>query len=129
VLRHPDFVPVQVLTGAPGARTVTRRAITARLRVPRLPRFLGLSAVRRGKRIVVRWRTSRPLRNASVIVVSSDDRAFTAPFFGVTVQGEGRRRFRVSMEPLLGDRYIQLYLVYEPDATQRRIAVTRIARR
>src|SRR3954453_1762351 len=48
MLRRADSVDVQVLAGAPGARTVARSSVTARLRVPRLPRLLGLEAVRRG---------------------------------------------------------------------------------
>jgi hypothetical protein len=123
MLRRPDSVPVRVLAGAPGAHTATPRSVTARLRVPRLPRFLGLRAVRDGKMIVVSWHTDRPLRNASIIAVSSDDKAFEDPFFGTTVKGAGRRRFRLSVDPILGKRYIQLFLLYTPAATERRIAI------
>jgi len=45
------------------------------------------------------------------------------------VHGEGRCRFSVNVDPLLGDRYVQLYLLYEPAATQRRIAVKRVCQR
>jgi hypothetical protein len=128
MLRRPDSVPVQVLAGAPGARTAARRSVTARLRVPRLPPLLGLSAVRRGKKIVVSWHTARPLRDASVIAVSSDDTAFEDPFFGSAVEGKGRKRFRLSVDPVLGTRYVQLFLFYAPAGTERRIAVVRVAR-
>src|SRR4051812_5237233 len=127
-LRRADSVPVQVVTGAAGARAFTRKTITARLRVPRLPRFLGVAAVHRGNQIVVSWHTDRPLRNASVIIVSSDERAPADPFLGSTVKGAGRRRFSMSVEPAVGDRYVQLYLLYTPDATERRIAVVRVTR-
>ena len=126
MLRRPDSVPIQVLAGAPGARTAARRSVIAKLRVPRLPRFLDLKAVRRGKKIVVSWHTDRPLRNASIIAVASDDKAFEEPFLGSTVDGEGRKRFRVNVDPILGKRYVQLYLFYAPAATERRIAVVRI---
>jgi hypothetical protein len=126
MLRRPDSVPVQVLSGAPGARTANRRNVTARLRVPRLPRFLDLEAVRRGKKIVVSWHTHRPLRNATIIAVSSDDKRFADPFFGSTVKGSGRTRFRMTVDPILGSRYIQLFLLYTPAATERRIAVVRV---
>jgi hypothetical protein len=128
ILRRPDSVPVQVLTGAPGARTVTNRKLTAKLRDPRLPRFLGLKAVRRGKKIAVSWHTDRPLRKATVLAAPSESRAFDPPFLAATVEGEGRRRFRVNVEPVLGDRYVQLYLVYQPAATERRIAVVPVTR-
>jgi hypothetical protein len=128
MLRRADSVPVQVLTGAPGARAVTRKTIAAKLRVPRMPRFLGLKAVRHGKRVVVSWHTDRPLRNAAVIVETSDTRRLANPVFGSTVEGEGRRRFRVTVDPVLGNRYAQLYLLYTPAATERRIAVVPVAK-
>jgi hypothetical protein len=108
---------------------VARRSVTAKLRVPRLPRFLGLTAVRRGKKIVVSWHTARPLRDASIVAVSSDDTAFEDPFFGSAVEGKGRKRFRISVDPFLGKRYIQLFLLYTPAATERRIAVVRVTKR
>jgi hypothetical protein len=126
VLRRPDSVPVQVLTGASGARSPGRVTLTARLRFPRLPRMLGLKAVRRGKRVVVTWHGDRPLSGASVVVMSSRTRAPVANPVGKVVHGKRQRRFRVAtfLEP--GDRYIQLYLIYEPDVTQRRVAAARI---
>ncbi len=128
MLRRPDSVAVEVLTGPPGARTAAARTVTARLRVPPLPRFLGLKAIRRGRHIAVSWRTDRPLRRASVIAVASDTRALGDPFFGTSVEGEGRRRFRVNVDPLLGHRYVQLFVLYEPDATEHRIAVVRVTK-
>jgi hypothetical protein len=127
MLQRADSVPVQVLSGAPGATTVTRTPVTAKLRVPRLPRFLGLKAVARGKKVVVSWHTDGPLRNSSVIAITSQSRKPADAFFGATVKGEGRRRFHISTERFSRDRYVQLYLFYAPDATERRIAVVRIA--
>jgi hypothetical protein len=128
MLRRPDSVAVDVLTGAPGARTPARKSITARLRVPRVPRLLGVKAVRRGDRIRVSWHTARPLRHASIIVVGTDSRALTDPFFGTVVHGEGRTRFHAFADPLLGKRYVQLFLFYEPDATESRIAVVPVTK-
>jgi hypothetical protein len=125
-LRRPDSVPVQVLSGAPGAHTAATRTITAKLRVPKLPRLLGLKAVRRGKVVAVSWRTDRPLRNATVIAVSSRTRSPEDPFLGAAVEGEGRRRFHLNVSPISGDRYVQLYVLYTPDSTEWRIAVVRI---
>ena len=125
-LRRPDSLPVQVLTGASGARSARRVTVTARLRVPRLPRVLGLKAVRRGKRVVVTWHGDRPLSRASVVVMSSRTRVPVVNPVGKGVNGKGQRRFRVAMFLDPGDRYIQLYLIYHPDVTQRRIAVVRI---
>ena len=62
-----------------------------------------------------------------MIVGGSDTRAFEVPtLFASSVDGAGRTRFHVNVDPLLGDRFVQLYLVYEPDATVRRIAVARV---
>jgi len=128
-LRRPDSVPVEVLTGPPGARAFATRTITAKLRPPPIPRFLGLTAIRRGRGIAVSWHTDRPLRNASVIVVASKTRATGDPFFGKTVEGRGRRRFHVNVDPILGHRYVQLFLRYDPEGTQWRIAVVRVTKR
>jgi hypothetical protein len=128
-LRRPDSLPVQVLSGAPGARTVARRSLTARLRVPRLPRLRGLTAVRRGKHIVVRWHTDRPLRGVSIVAIASDDRALADTFFGTTTaKGAGRERFRMRVDTTLGKRYVQLFLLDTRAATERRIAVVRVSR-
>ena len=126
MLRRPDKVPIEVLTGPPGARTAASETITAKLRVPPLPHFLGLKAIRRGRHIAVSWHTDGPLRRASVIAVASQTRAPGVPFFGTTVEGKGRSRFHVNVDPLLGHRYVQLFLLYEPDATEHRIAVVRV---
>jgi hypothetical protein len=128
VLRRRDSVPVQVVTGAPGARTAGRATLTAKLRVPRVPRVLGLKAVRRGKRVVVTWHGDRKLSRASVVVMSTRTRASDDYPFGTVVDGAGQHRFHVYVKPDSGDRYIQLYLLYEPDATQRRIAAVRVTK-
>ena len=74
------------------------------------------------------WHTNRPLRNASIIAVSSGDRSFEDPFFGSAVRGEGHKRFRLSVDPIFGKRYVQLFLFYAPAATERRIAVVRVTK-
>ena len=128
MLTRPDSVAVQVLTGAAGARAATSRTVTAKLRVPRLPRFEGLAAVRRGKRIVVTWHTASPLRRASVIGIASPTRTPADPFFGSVVEGKGKRHFRLKVDAAFGKRYVQLFLFYEPDATERRIAVVPVTK-
>ncbi len=128
MLTRPDSVAVQVLTGAAGGRAATSRSVTAKLRIPDLPRFEGLTAVRRGKRIIVTWHTARSLRRASVIGIASPTRAPADPFFGSVVEGKGRRHFRMKLDSTFGKRYVQLFLFYEPDATERRIAVVRVTK-
>jgi hypothetical protein len=128
MLTRPDSVAVQVFTGAAGGRAATSRNVTAKLRVPRVPRFEGLAAVRRGKRIVVTWHTASPLRRASVIGIGSSTRAPADPFFGSVLEGKGRRHFRMKLDAAFGKRYVQLFLFYEPDATERRIAVVRVTK-
>jgi hypothetical protein len=88
--------------------------------------MLGLKAVRRGKRVVVTWHGDRPLSGAIVVVMSSPTRARVANPVGEVVHGKGQRRFHVATFLEAGDRYIQLYLIYEPDVTQRRVGLVRI---
>ena len=126
MLTRADSLPVQILTGASGARAASSRTITAKLRVPKLPRFEGLKAVRRKKKIVVTWHTATPLRRSSVIAVSASSRAPEDPFFGSVLEGKGRRHFRISVDAITGTRYIQLWLFYAPDATERLYAVVRV---
>jgi hypothetical protein len=128
MLRRADSVPVEVLTGAPGARTAARRSVTAKLRVPPVPPLRGLTAVLHGKKIVVRWHTDRPLRRASIIAISADDRRPADPFFGSSVDGNGHERFRLSLDTIFGKRYVQLFLLYAPAGTEHRIAVVRVTR-
>jgi hypothetical protein len=129
MLTRPDSVNVQVLTGASGGRAATSRTVTAKLSVPRLPRFEALSAIRRGKKMVVTWHTASPLRRASVVGVASPTRALADRFFGRVLEGKGRRHFRLSVDPGFGRRYVQLFRFYEPDATERRIAVVPVTKR
>jgi hypothetical protein len=77
---------------------------------------------------LVSWHTDRPLRNASIIAVASDNKRFKEPFLGSTLAGEGRKRFRIEVDPILGERYVQLYLFYTPAATERRIAIVRVTK-
>src|SRR3954471_16734861 len=129
LLRRPDSVPVEVVSGAPGARTATRRSVTARLRVPPVPRLLGITAVRRGqRRVLVSWHTNRPLRHASILGGASSLRAPKDAVPDNSVKGAGRTRFQLSVRASGRARYVQLYLLYEPDATERRIAVVRITK-
>jgi hypothetical protein len=125
VLTRPDSVQVQVMTGAAGARAARASTVTARLKVPRLPRVLGLEAVRRGRHVFVSWHGDRPLSHATVIVATSPTTA-RKEIYGKVVDGKRQRRFNVELSPNRGDRYVQLYLDHDPDATVRRIAVVRI---
>jgi hypothetical protein len=129
LLRRPDSVRVEVISGAPGARTATRRGATAKLRVPPVPRLLGITAVRRGKRqIVVSWHTDRPLRDATILGGASTNRTPIEPVLDNSVKGAGRTRFQLSLRASGRGRYVQLYLLYEPDRTQRRVAVVRVTK-
>jgi hypothetical protein len=126
LLRRPDSVRVEVVSGAPGARTAARRMVAAKLRVPPVPRLLGITAVRHGKRILVSWHTNRPLRYAEILGGASAERAPKEPVPDDSVKGAGRTRFQLSLRASGRARYVQLYLNYAPDGTQRRIAVVRI---
>ena len=123
VLTRPDSVRVSVWSGASGARTARARTLTAKLKVTRLPRVLGLKAVRRGERVVVTWHGDRPLSHATAVVMSSPTRARDDFPVGSVVRGKGQRRFRVRMFTEEDDRFIQIYFEYDRDTLRRRVAV------
>jgi hypothetical protein len=128
LLRRPDSVRVELVSGAPGARTASRSAKTAKLRIPPVPRLLGITAVRRGKEILIRWHTSRPLRDSTILGAASAKRAPKDPVPDNEVKGKGRTRFQLSVDASARARYVQLYLLYEPDQTERRVAIVRVTK-
>jgi hypothetical protein len=86
--------PVRVLlrSSAPGARAATTRTLTFRLRrakavLPPVP--LGLTAVRDGDQIVVRWRTAKPAAPGDYFVLGYDDDDETVT--GNEVSGTSKR--------------------------------------
>ncbi len=126
VLTRPDSVPVSVWSGASGARTARAETLTAKLKVTRLPRVVGLKAVRRGQRVVVTWHGDRPLSGAEVVVMSSPTRARDDFPVGSVVRGKGQRRFRVRKFVEHDDRFIQIYADYDRGTLRRRLALARI---
>ena len=86
--------PVRVLlrSSAPGAHVVTARTLTLHLRrakavLPSPP--LGLTAVREGDEIVVRWRTAKPESPRDYFVLGLDEDG--DPVTGDEVTGTGKR--------------------------------------
>jgi hypothetical protein len=126
VLTRPDSAPVSVWSGAPGARTPRVDTLTAKLKLPRLPRVLGLKAVRRGDRVVVTWHGDRPLSGAELVVMSSPTRARDDFPAGKVVKGKGQRRFRVRTFVERDDRFVQLYVDFDHGTKRLRVAVARI---
>jgi hypothetical protein len=128
-LRRPDSARVELISSAPGARTPTRSTATAKLRVPPVPRLLGITAVRSGeRRVLVSWHTARPLRFAEIIGGASRSRDPKEFLLDDGVKGAGKTSFQLSLRASGRARYVQLYLLYEPDQTERRIAVVRITK-
>jgi len=126
-LRRPDAVRVALISGAPGARTPTRHMATAKLRIPPVPRLLGITAVRQAnQKVLVSWHTNRPLRFAEIIAGASRSRDPNEFLLDDGVKGAGNTSFQLSLRASGRARYVQLYLLYEPDQTERRIAVVRI---
>jgi len=126
VLTRADAVRVSAWSGAPGARTARAQTLTAKLKVTRLPRVLGLKAVRRGEGAIVTWHADRLLSGASLVVMSSPTRARDDFPVGTVVHGKGRRRFRIRELAESGDRFIQIYADYDRNTLRRRLAVVRI---
>jgi hypothetical protein len=123
MLQRRDAVPVGVLSGPPGAHTAGARTITARLRVPRLPRVRALAAIRHGRTVVVSWRTERPAFGVEFIVdafTRGEDAA------GDIVFGYGRRKFRMFIDDAPGADSVRMSVVTARDAMQRRLAAARV---
>jgi hypothetical protein len=128
-VRRPGSVPVRVLSGPPGALAAHARTVVARLRPtsPPLPRIVGLTAVRRGRTLAVRWRTERPVRGANLLVEATATRAPGDYIRADSVNGHGRQSFRLRLDVGGRARYIQIFAVTDRDSTQRRVAIVRIA--
>lgn len=84
---------------ANGSTRVTR-AVPVELRrrpLRPLPRLLDLRAVRRGRSIVVSWRTDRPARRVRFEAVQQLSRRRGVPMEPEYLLGRGRQRFRVRL--------------------------------
>ncbi len=91
-------IRIDVLSGPPGAAKAQRTTLRLSLRripAPPLPRILGLTAVRHGAVIDVRWRTDRPAgKNVSFLVAAQTSRG-REPLAYHLLRGRGRTQFRV----------------------------------
>jgi hypothetical protein len=112
-----------VLSGPPGARTPNARTLAIRLRKPALPHVLGLTARRRGRSVVIRWRTARPVHDTDFIVEAlragediADD----------TVGGDDRRAFQLQLDDAPHADGARLFVVTHRDSAERRLAVVRV---
>jgi hypothetical protein len=100
---RPGTVKVVVHATAPGGDAITVRSLRLRVeRRPALPlqRPLDVTARRRGREIVVRWRTAEPARRQTFIVAGQDRRDEIVPGAPGTldvVPANGRRRFAVRL--------------------------------
>jgi hypothetical protein len=63
-----------------------------------LPRLLNLRAVRRGRSVVVTWRTGRPARRVRFEAVQQLSRRRGVPIEPKSVLGRGRRSFRLRLD-------------------------------
>jgi len=116
-------VPIQLLSGAPGARRPRMRTLKFRLHAISLPHVHGLSAVRRGRAVVIRWRTARAVRHADFIAQATRAGKVLS---GNTISGKGRRAFHLQLDSARRADTVVLYVVTERDSAQRRLATTRV---
>ena len=109
-------VTVDVSASAPGGRALVRRRVRVRI-VPRpalpLRTPLDVRARRRGRVVVVRWRTAGRARRMLFTVIGQHGRGGTtfAPFSADFVPGPGRTRFvaRLRPERLRDVRWVRVY--------------------
>jgi hypothetical protein len=85
---------------APNARRFARRSVAIDLRrkpLRPLPEILNVQAVRRGGAVVVTWQTARPAKRVSFRVKGRLSRRDRFPVVEESVEGRGRRRFRLRL--------------------------------
>ena len=131
---RPRTVRVLVHATAPGARATTVRSVRIRVaRRPALPvqRPLGLTARRRGDRIVVRWHTARHARRQFFVVAGQDRRDRLDPALPGSLElvlGRGRTRFVARLRPQRGIRVPLVVVVatsLDSDAERHRLVEVR----
>jgi hypothetical protein len=99
------------------------RTLKFRLHAISLPHVHGLSAVRRGRAVVIRWRTARAVRHADFIAQATRAGKVLS---GNTIYGKGRRAFHLQLDSARRADTVVLYVVTERDSAQRRLATTRV---
>jgi hypothetical protein len=85
---------------APNGRRFTSRSVPIDLRrkpLRPLPRVLNVRAVRRGGAVVITWQTATPARRVSFRVRGRLSRRDRFPVVEESVEGRGRRRFRLRL--------------------------------
>lgn len=85
---------------APNGRRFTSESVPVDLRrkpLRPLPRVLNVRAVRRGGAVVVTWQTATPARRVSFRVKGRLSRRDHFPIVEESVEGRGRRRFRLRL--------------------------------
>ena len=97
-----------------------------------MPRVLDVRAVRRGRSIIVRWRTEFPARRTFFTALGQHTRelapdSFTDPSAFASVRGRGRTHFHVRMRPEhpAAVRWVGVY-AYSFDRTRGHRAVVRV---
>jgi hypothetical protein len=106
-------VRFRVATGPPGGpATVRVVAFTLRRRPPPpVPHVIGLTAVRRGGSIAVRWRTDRRSNASAWVVAGERRRTDVDDPLAVTGGRGGGRRFHATLRPARGVRWVVVLLL------------------
>jgi hypothetical protein len=130
--KNPRRVRVLVRACSRGGDRFTTASTTVnvlRSPVPPLVRLLDVTARRRGRRVVVRWRTDRPARRVRFAVVGQARRGTRArPLQVRQRRGRGRTRFRVTLRGARGERvrWIRLFAVATDQPTRERDVRVRV---
>jgi hypothetical protein len=115
---------VLVRSSAPGARAVTARTLTVRLRRAKVvfpPRVLGLAVTRDGDDVVVRWRTAKPARPGGYTVMAFDDDG--DPVGSANPSGKARTSFGVRIRNARKAATVTVYAIAEHVEKYRRTTV------
>ena len=85
--------------GSAATRTLRVRSRLAQRPGPPIPPIVDARAIRRGRAVVVTWRTAFPARGVSFSVRPASRRPLTDPGTLASPEGRGRTHFRVTLRP------------------------------
>jgi hypothetical protein len=127
--KNPRPVRVVVRACAPGGDdfdTAAMRVRVLRRPVPPLPRIVGVTARRHGRRVVVHWQTDRPARRVGFAVFGRERRTQGDPPAAKYRRGRGRTRFRTTLNAERGVRirWVTVFAVaVDPPNPRRKVSV------
>jgi hypothetical protein len=113
--RHGGIVRLRIQSGPPGATAIRTRTVRLRLRRPTPPpepHVRGLTAVRDGNELVVRWGTDRSARGYTFSVFASRSSTFRSST-GSDVRGNAGTRYETRLRNASRLRYVRMRVQYD----------------